>query len=191
MAGDDRERWNRRYAAGSHTGPAAAFVVEAAAYLPATGRALDVAGGAGRHAVWLAARGLAVTLVDVSDEGLVLARRRAAAAGVEVDTVRADLTAEPLPPGPWDVIICFHYLQRDLFPAFAGALAPGGTLVFAQATERNLERHSRPSRRFLLAEGEAAALIRGAGLDIVTADEGWDRAGHHEARVIARASLRK
>jgi tellurite methyltransferase len=81
------------------------------------------------------------------------------------------------------VITCFHYLQRSLFPVLCQALAPGGLLICEIATRRNLERHARPSARFLLDEGELVKLV--APLEIVQSEEGWfdDRA---LARVVAR-----
>lgn len=179
-----RERWNRRYRdEGAITEPSS-FVEVLAPHLPAGGRALDVAGGGGRHALWLAGRGFDVTLVDVSDEGVALARRRAAAADLMVRAERLDLESQPLPAGPWDVMLVFHYLQRDLFPALREALAPGGVLAAAIATRRNLERHDRPPAEYLLDEGEAPGLA--AGLEVVSYTEGWGDEGRHEARLIAR-----
>ena len=58
-----------------------------------------------------------------------------------------DLTTDRGPAGPWKLISCFAYLQRDLFPALIQALAPDGFLVVEIATVRNLERNARPSRR--------------------------------------------
>ncbi|HKA91193.1 MAG TPA: class I SAM-dependent methyltransferase [Haliangiales bacterium] len=192
MATDDRGRWNERWRARDHTvaDEPSTWLVSLAPHLPARGRALDVAGGAGRHAVWLARRGLDVTLVDVSDEALALADRAAAAAGVPLALVRGDLDADPdaLPAGPWDVIVCFHYLDRPLLPRLAAALAPGGVLVFCQPTRRNLERHPRPGPAHLLDEGEAAAFAR--GLEIVVSEEGWLDEGRHEARLVARRARR-
>jgi SAM-dependent methyltransferase len=188
MSEDDRDRWNRKYRGGGHqSAEPSSFLVASADWLPAAGRALDVAGGAGRHAVWLADRGFDVTLVDVADEALALARRRADAAGVRLDTVRRDLEREPLPAGPWDVILCFHYLSRPLFARFGELLAPGGRLLFCQPTVRNLERHPRPGRRFLLDEGEARQLVEAAGLAVLQLEEGWSDGGRHEARVVAGA----
>ena len=51
-----RERWNQRYRDGAGLAEPSAFLEDAAAHLPLTGRALDLAGGAGRHALWLARR---------------------------------------------------------------------------------------------------------------------------------------
>lgn len=183
----DRARWDARY---REEGPCArqpsSLITGLDELLPRRGRALDVAGGAGRHAVWLARRGLDVTLVDVSPVGVDLARQAAAAAGVALDARALDLEREPLPPGPWDVIVDFHYLQRSLFPAFAAALAPGGLLVFVQPTRSNLERHPRPGPAHLLDDGELARIAAGLPLEVVRLDEGWLEEGRHEARLVAR-----
>jgi SAM-dependent methyltransferase len=190
MAADDRERWNQRWRARAnavHDEPSP-WLVSLAPLLPQRGRALDVAGGAGRHAVWLARRGLDVTLVDISDEGLALAESAARAAAVPLTTVRADLDLDPdaLPPGPWDLIICFLYLDRPLLPRLAAALAPGGLFVFCQPTRRNLERHPLPRATHLVDEGEARSFA--AGLDILAYEEGWSDEGRHVARLVARRS---
>ena len=81
---------------------------------------------------------------------------------------------------------CFHYLQRDLFPALRERLEPGGVLVCEIANRRNLERHAQPSRRFLLEPNELLTLC--APLEIVYYREGWieDRS---QARVVARKSV--
>lgn len=184
LVGDAQLRWDRRYAAGGGATAPSALLEGVAGLLPAAGRALDVAGGAGRHAVWLAQREFDVTLADVSPVALAGARRAAAAAGVAIDTVQVDLEAAPPPAGPWDVILVFHYLQRDLFPTLAGMLAPGGVLVMVLATVRNLERHDRPPREYLLDEGEAPALA--AGLDVIRYEEGWLAEDRHEVLVVAQ-----
>jgi tellurite methyltransferase len=190
MAADDRERWNQRWRARAnavHDEPSP-WLVSLAPLLPQRGRALDVAGGAGRHAVWLARRGLDVTLVDISDEGLALAETAARAATVPLTTVRADLDLDPdaLPPGPWDLIVCFLYLDRPLLPRLTAALAPGGLFVFCQPTLRNLERHPLPRAAHLVDEGEARSFA--AGLEILVYEEAWVDEGRHVARLMARRS---
>jgi len=184
MAIEDRERWNARY--GDEGAPAAprAFLAGLDDVLPRSGRALDVAGGAGVNAVWLARRGLEVTIVDVSDVALRLAADAASEAGVPLAALRMDLEAEPLPEGPWDVIVCTYFLHRPLLAAFPAALAPGGWLVFAHATRKNLERHARPGLRHLLEDGELGSLV--SGLEVMRLAEGWFEEGRHEARLVAR-----
>jgi SAM-dependent methyltransferase len=185
-----REKWNARWTEDPHAGgmgqEPSPFLVAQAARLPRAGRALDAGGGPGHNALWLARHGLDVTLADVSDVALARAEARAREEGLALRTLEVDLEVEPLPPGPWDVILCTYLLHRPLFPAFAAALAPGGLLLFAHATRTNRTRHPRPGPDHLLDDGEAPRLVRAAGLEVVDAEEGWMEAGRHEARVVAR-----
>jgi 2-polyprenyl-3-methyl-5-hydroxy-6-metoxy-1,4-benzoquinol methylase len=172
MAESDREHWDARYREASQgTGPEPDWLAAFAAGWPGRGRALDVAAGRGRIALWLARRGLGVLAADVSPVGLEQAREAAWTEGLGLDTRVIDLERESLPGGPFDVITCFHYLQRDLFPALIERLAPGGCLCVEIATTGNLERHAHPSRRFLLEPGELARLC--APLELVHSAEGW------------------
>jgi SAM-dependent methyltransferase len=87
-----REEWDRRYADSGFlwTAKPNRFVVQELGDLP-PGRALDLACGEGRNAVWLAERGWHVTAVDFSPVGLNKARRLAGARGVTVDWVLANV----------------------------------------------------------------------------------------------------
>jgi len=184
MAEGDRERWDATHRAGGHGGaPAPEWLAALDAELPRAGRALDVASGTGRLARFWAARGLATLAVDVSPEGLRLAAETAAREGLALETRALDLEREPLPDGPFAAISCFHYLQRDLFPALAARLASGGVLACEIATVRNLERNPKPGARFLLQANELLELCR--PLEVVVYREGWqdDRS---LARLLAR-----
>lgn len=186
MGTGDAARWDARYVAGDVPTEPASFVVAQAPRLPSAGRALDVAGGAGRHAVWLAGRGLDVTLVDVSVEGLRAAERRAREAGCALRVLQRDLAVEPLPPGPFDVVLVHAYLEPAVLEQAPEVLAPRGLFLFAQATTTNLERHQRPPRRYLLERGEMARIADRLGLQVVELDEGWTPEGRHEAHLVAR-----
>jgi tellurite methyltransferase len=185
MAEADRHAWDARHRerGGGPQEPSGVLVAHDA-LLPRRGRALDVAGGTGRNALWLARRGLDVTLADISGVALELARQDAARSGVPVRTLAIDLESEPLPPGPWDLIVCVHYLWRPLFDAIPAALAPGGRLVVVHPTRSNLQRHGRPAARHLLEDGELPGLVR--DLDVLRYEEGWAEGGRHEARLVAR-----
>jgi tellurite methyltransferase len=195
MSDEDRRKWDARYRdnGAESTTPSPFLCSLAADVLPTRGRALDVAGGAGRNALWLARRGLDVTIVDVSTEGLALARVSAETSGVRLALVAADLERDPLPPGPFDVVLSFNFLRRPLFPAMAAALAPGGVLIYLQPTRSNLERHARPPAAFLLEDGELPALVPPT-LEVVRYHEGWftddpsapPAEARHEARLVAR-----
>jgi SAM-dependent methyltransferase len=180
----DREKWNARYREAESVSAPSAFVLSLDALLPRAGRALDVAGGSGRHALWLARRGLDVTLADVSPVALARAAAIAREESLPLRAVEVDLETSPLPPGPWDLVLCTYFLHRPLLAALKDALAPGGWLVVAHATRRNLERHPRPGPDHVLEEGELAALA--GGLEVIRLEEGWLESGRHEARLVAR-----
>lgn len=184
MSDADRDRWNATWR-DAPSRDVTAFLVEQAHRLPAAGRVLDLAGGPGHDALWLAARGLDATLCDVSDVALSRARTEAAVRGLPLATLHRDLERDGAPPGPWDVVVCFFYLQRDLFSRWPELLAPGGLLLFAQPTRTNLERHPKPGRRFLLEPGELATLVP-PGLEVLSLTEGWTPRDVHEARLVAR-----
>lgn len=188
-ATDASSRWDRRWARRSESTVAAAFVVDSGRFLPRSGRALDVAGGAGRHAVWLAERGLTVTLVDVSQVALDRAKQLAAGRRVRLRTVQRDLEADGLVAGQWEVVLIHHFLDRAVLASAPDALERGGVLIFCQATSRNLERHDRPGPQFLLEEGELADVISGWSLEVLVLEESWGVEGRHEARFVGRRPL--
>ena len=187
MAEADREHWDRRYREGSHSEAEPPVWLDALAEeLPRAARgarALDVAAGTGRIACWLARRGFEASALDVSPVGLEVCCERALGLGVQVETRACDLESEPLPEGPFAVISCFHYLQRDLFPVFRERLTPGGVLLCELPTLRNLERSPHPSARFLIEPNELLSLVE--PLEIVHYREGW-LDGRSLACVLAR-----
>ena len=170
------ERWRARGEAALDSPPCELLTL---VDLPGPGRALDVAGGAGRNGAWLAERGWHVTVVDASAEALKIAARRG------LWTEHRDLDLMGLPFGPWDLLVSSDYLQRSLFSSFGDLLAVGGLLVFSQPTTVNLERHTRPSERFLLLPGELASLVP-SELEVLRLDEGWRSNDRHEAWLVAR-----
>lgn len=173
----DRAKWDRLHAEGA-PGAAPAWLDDLDAELPRSGRGLDVAAGRGRLSGWMIARGLDVTAVDISPVGLA----RCAALGAV--TVARDLELDPrLPDGPFDLVACFHYEQAALWPEMVRALAPGGALAAEITTTLNLERHERPSRRFLVEPN--ALLSRVGSLRVVAYREGWLE-GRNVARILAK-----
>ncbi len=121
------------------------------------GRALDVACGRGREALYLAELGFEVDALDVSDVAVDAVGASAEAQGLAVRARREDLsTAAPLAAGaPYAVAICFYFLRRELLAPIVDVLAPGG-LVFVETFTRDhvevLERDMAP--RFLLDHNE-------------------------------------
>jgi len=142
----DAVTWDERYAASDlvwGSGPNR-FVAEELEGLP-PGRALDVACGEGRNAIWLAVHGWHAVGVDFSSVGIERARRLAKEAGVadraEFDV--GDVVGGDLPAGPFDVVV-LAYLQlpaaqrRTALRAAAATLAPGGTMLVVAHDSSNL-----------------------------------------------------
>jgi len=154
--------WDQRYRQGAHKWRQPdPFLLAAYREFIAPGRsrprrALDVAGGVGRHALWLARRGWQVTLADASKVGLAEARRRALKASVKLELIQRDLRRSMLPRGRYDLVLVFFFLERRLFPALARALKPGGILVYKTYTRPQLKLGTTGPRdpRFLLKKGE-------------------------------------
>jgi SAM-dependent methyltransferase len=97
----------------------------------APGRALDLACGTGRNALWLANQGWAVTAVDGSAAAIEVLRSRAGEQGLSIDATVADLEKGDywIDRERWDLIAICYYLQIDLFLAAKQSVAPGGIVL--------------------------------------------------------------
>lgn len=161
------------------------WLTQHAHLLPAAGEALDVACGRGRHALWLAARGLTVHAIDCRAEAVAaldaLARQRHLPVRARVSDLE---TGTPdLPRGAFDLVVVVHYLHRPLFPALVAALRPGGLLVYETFTRAQAARGKPTNPAFLLEPGELVQLV--APLDVIAHREGaFD--GRDVASVVAR-----
>lgn len=149
MSREERERWDRRYATGEYrprTDPSP-FLVRVAELIP-PGRALDLACGTGRNALFLAERGFRVEAVDISGVAIRRAREEADRRRLQVDFRVADLDEEPLPEGRYRLVTIIRYVDRSLWPKVVEALAPDGWLVTEQhlATYRPVVGPSGPYR---------------------------------------------
>lgn len=146
------EAWDARYRQGDHAhDPPLAFIANLLP--PGEGRrALDLACGAGRHAVLMAERDWRVTAVDWSEAALELMRSRDS----RIEIIRADLEASAflIQPNHWDLICISFYMQRDLFAAIGQGLRPDGVIAaaFPMVDQRDGVKPMR--REFLLAPGE-------------------------------------
>lgn len=134
-----REKWDRRYGAqpfDPHLEPIP--FLKDHPDLSKGGRALCLAAGNGRNAVYLAERGFQVDAVDISAAGLRLCRLLAEARGVTVRPVLADLTDWCPDENRYDLITKFYYYQPRLFESVRPALRPGGRLMFQTFSQGQL-----------------------------------------------------
>ena len=107
----------------------------------APGRALDLACGEGRNAIWLAEQGWTVTGVDFSAVGLDKARRLAEARQVSVQWERADVTEYEPPADGFDLVIVMYLhlpapARRRALGLASGGVAPGGHCSLSATTSR-------------------------------------------------------
>lgn len=168
----DIARWDDKYRAsdaGKFT-EVDPLLIAHESLLEGTGRALDVACGAGANALYAAARGYAVVAVDGSIEGLKIASARARAAGLNLSLVNLDLEHYRPPPNAFDLVMVFRYLNRGLFAPLKNALRPGGRLFFKTFNRNFLEAKPDFNTDYVLSPGELAREF--SGLDIVSLEEG-------------------
>ena len=132
----DRHEWDERYAAAEGlvwSADANRFLVQEADDLR-PGRALDVACGEGRNAIWLAERGWDVTGVDFSRVGLERAAALAAERRVSVEWILEDVVEYRPPPRFFDLVAILYlhlpeHQRKTVFGRAADAVAAGGTLL--------------------------------------------------------------
>ena len=192
------EQWDERYSLRElvwTTQPNQFLVSEVASLRP--GRALDIACGEGRNAVWLAENGWEVTGVDFSPVAIEKAERLAAERGVDVAWVVADSVGWQPPAGSYDLVIVFylHLLpddRRAVLGHAVSALAPGGTVLVVGHALRNLAEGygGPPVADGLYPPAEVAAELE--GLVIERADEvirpvEVDGDTHHAIDALVRA----
>jgi SAM-dependent methyltransferase len=164
----ERDKWDERYRDGAYEGrvhPTALL----ASWLPQLrrGTALDVACGAGRNALFLAAAGFRVHALDISPVGLDRGRRDAELRGLDVRWLEADLDGDPdrvLPAESYDLIVWVRYVHRALFPFLAKRLAPEGYLLCEQHLVTTAEVVGPKTSAFRLEAGELRKAA--AGLEI-------------------------
>lgn len=153
--------------------------------LPGTKRALDVACGRGRHALLLAERGYRVDAVDYAPAALATLQNAARERGLPIACVAADVTAWPLPPARYALVLVVNFLDRALFPALRASVAPGGVLLYETHRRDDADpSHSAVRADFQLAPGELEHLCR----DWTTLLR-EDGVAPHRDRLVARAGI--
>lgn len=167
---DERERWNRKYSEDSSAAlrPPDPFLELAFAefvrpLFPNGGRALDLAGGTGRHAIWLARQGWEVTLIDISETGIERARQNAGPLASHIRFVVDDLTrfqaSQTEVEARFDVVMAFFYLERSIFSEMVKAVRSGGFLVYKTYLKSQGRRLKNPAH--LLEAGELLRMAEG------------------------------
>lgn len=177
----DRRHWEARYASGDapiHARPnrwlarQAAFVDKAAAACGAKPQALDIACGGGGTVAWLAQRGWCVTGVDISPTALAIAQAQLTAVGLlsQATFVQADLDTWRPEAHSCDLLTCFNFLDRRLWPAMRLAVRPSGLICLKTFHTGRLADRPATNPAHLLSPGELAALVESWGWRLLAAE---------------------
>jgi SAM-dependent methyltransferase len=145
MNDETKRHWDLKYEQGlpSLTKPDPFFVwayetfVERAS--PRPRKAVDLAGGLGRHALWLAQRGWAVTVVDISEVALQKLHDTSVALQLDLKLDCGDVADYDLGHGQFDMVVLFYHLNRRLFAPIIRALRPGGLFFCKMRTRLETE----------------------------------------------------
>jgi 2-polyprenyl-3-methyl-5-hydroxy-6-metoxy-1,4-benzoquinol methylase len=152
---DEGKRWNTRYASRVNTEVSEPhpFLRAHLGLLP-KGRVLELAMGEGQNAIYLAQQGFSVSGIDISTVAIERAGMLSRMAGVAIETQCLDLRQACLPANAYDVVVCFYYLQRDLFPQILRALRPGGMVVYETFTAEQARYRQSMNPAYLLQPNE-------------------------------------
>jgi len=183
MSAEDRVRWDKIYrqrARDPYPSPNPLLLQFTPAVTEGdTCRALDLAGGMGQNALWLAAQGYTVDLMDISRVGLQRARTEMTIHNLRtVNLLQIDVDGIQLEVNIYDLITVTHYLKRDLFPTIIKATKSGGRIIYDTFNIRYLELVPEFNRAFLLAIGELQSYF--SQWDILHYEE-----DDHNSRIIA------
>ena len=136
MSLKDKEKWNSKYEIDEYiTGKEPSrWLQKNAGLFAKSGKALDIAGGEGRNSVFVAGKGYEVTCLDISENGLQKAQALAQEKNAKITTILADLDSNSLKANEYDLVLCFNFLDRNLFSGIRQTLKSGGLLYYETFT---------------------------------------------------------
>ncbi len=127
---DDKNRWNNRYNTGEYLyGKEPLKFLKEKLNILVRGKALVLAMGEGRNAVFLAENGFDVDGCDISEKAIEKTKLFAQESGVTLNAFVADLEEYKISADKYDLITCFYYTQRSLIPQIKDGLKKGGMVM--------------------------------------------------------------
>lgn len=134
MSDEDRDKWQRKYREGAYAArkhPSVYLQQQLSALAPPRQRALDLACGAGRNTLFLAAQGYQVDAIDIAGEALLRGQNSAAEGSLAGITWHEHDLDTGLPPGldQYGLIIMIRYLDITLLREATQRLMQGGYVL--------------------------------------------------------------
>ncbi|MBI5191971.1 MAG: class I SAM-dependent methyltransferase [Nitrospirae bacterium] len=152
------------------------------------GKALDVAMGKGRNTIFLASHGFEVTGLERDEESIKICKDDAKTAGVQIDARCVDLEdleSYKIEKSAYDLVICFYYLQRNLFSRIKDALKPQGMIIYETFLIDQHIKTGHPRRReYCFEHNELLRLF--PDFRILYYHEGQDSKGTYKAGLVAQ-----
>ena len=151
----DKEKWDAKYKVSEYiTGKEPCeWLNNNADCLNGKGSALDIASGEGRNAIFAAEKGYQTLAIDVSTVGLDKARALAEEKGAIIETRVVDLDNWEFKQNAFDLVLCFNFLDRKIFPGIRNTLKPGG-LIFYETFTVDYLKYSNFKREWVLMHNE-------------------------------------
>ena len=161
MSLQDKEKWNSKYNCDEFiTGKEPCkWLIKNANLLNGNGKALDIAAGEGRNSVFAASLGYEVICMDISEIGLGKAKTLAKEKNLDVTIISIDLDNTSLPENEYDLVICFNFLERKLFPEIKKTLKSNGILVYETFTMDYLK-YSNFKKQWVLQQNELLKVFK-------------------------------
>jgi SAM-dependent methyltransferase len=173
MSLKDKEKWNAKYDSSTCLAgrEPSQWLVNHAHLLEGRGKALDIAMGEGRNTLFAASLGYEAWGVDISDIGISRAQTLAHESKLTIHTRVADLDDYKIDEDAYDLILCFYFLDRNLFKGISKGLKPGGILIFETFTVDYLK-YSSFKREWVLEKNELREAFPGLSvIDYQEVDE--------------------
>ena len=172
MNDETRHKWDAIYGkADKVSGAPARVLVENHHLLPSQGRALEVACGRGRNALFLAAQGLETWAWDISKVAIEALADEAKRQGYQIHAEARDIMEQPPEAGDFDVIVVSHFLERGLVQLLRQALRPEGLLFYQTFTRTRVTERGPSNPEFRLRDNELLHLCDGMRI-LVYREEG-------------------
>ncbi len=149
---NDKARWDKLYS--KHQGyvfgkEPVQYLVDQLPKLP-KGRALDLAMGEGRNAVYMAKKGFNVEGVDISEVAIRKAKRLAQENGVRIRTIAKNINKYQIEEDSYDVILDFYFLNRNMIEGMKKGLKKGGVIILENYTVEHLKYDKTQEKEYLL-----------------------------------------